>query len=138
VSDFVALPYSRSDGDGIAERGLKTGGSGPCTRSPGLGRVEPWSRGYFSSRESTQQARRPCSACETQALAHDDDSGVSVGQFRVRDVLVARQDDKGAAFEIVRDGPEAQRIFRQDYAGLLLAMSTVVTVCPSMPVTTYT
>jgi hypothetical protein len=32
-------------------------------------------------------------------------------------VLVARQDDKGAAFEIVRDGPEVQRIFRQDYAG---------------------
>ena len=61
-----------------------------------------------------------------------------MGQFRVRDVLVARQDDKGAAFEIVRDGPEVQRIFRQDYAGLLLAMSTVVTVCPSMPVTTYT
>jgi hypothetical protein len=53
-------------------------------------------------------------------------------------VLVARQDKRGAAFEIVRDGPEAQRILRQDYAGLLLAMSTVVTVCSSMPVITYT
>ena len=69
---------------------------------------------------------------------NDDGSPVSVGQFRVRDVLVARQDKRGAAFEIVRDGPEAQRILRQDYAGLLLAMSTVVTVCSSMPVITYT